>query len=70
MLRQRQRIIKRFSIIKRYIHLETNSNFKGLEMSPTLRMNEMQKMISENGDQVYRFGFGQSPLLVYTLLYT
>ena len=36
--------------------LETNTNFAGLAMSPTLRMNEMQNLMQSDGNDVYRFG--------------
>eukprot|EP01084_Bolivina_argentea_P121415 215145_1 len=43
---------------------EANANFSGLTMSPTLGLNEMQSMLQEQSQDVYKFGFGQSPMPV------
>ena len=41
-----------------------NSNFSGLIMSPTLGLNEMQNLLQYEGRDIYKFGFGQSPMPV------
>jgi len=43
-----------------------NTHFHGLGMSPTLKLNEMQRMLTEDDPDriIYKFGFGQSPMPV------
>ena len=37
---------------------------KNLEASTTLKINEMSKQLEEKGEQIFKFGFGQSPFQV------
>ena len=46
----------------------SNINFSHLSMSPTLGMNEMQNMLQSQSRSVYKFGFGQSPFPVPSIL--
>ncbi|MDB9810866.1 aminotransferase class I/II-fold pyridoxal phosphate-dependent enzyme [Candidatus Pelagibacter sp.] len=39
---------------------------KGLEISSTLKINEVSKDLEKNGEKVFKFGFGQSPFPVPT----
>jgi aspartate aminotransferase len=39
-------------------------NVAGLKVSPTLHLNERSALLEEQGREVYRFGFGQSPFPV------
>ena len=39
-------------------------NFKDLKTSATLKINEISKDLENQGKEVYKFGFGQSPFTV------
>ncbi len=46
------------------IPVQLNLNVRGLQPSATLRINERCAELAQNGQQVFRFGFGQSPFPV------
>mgnify|MGYP001560660934 CR=1 FL=1 len=39
---------------------------KNLEPSSTLKINEISRQLEENGEKIYKFGFGQSPFQIPT----
>ena len=43
-------------------------NIRSLPMSPSVRINEIQQELVQQGRKVYRMGFGQSPFPVQTNL--
>ena len=43
-------------------------NVRNLPMSPSVRINEIQQDMVEQGRKVYRMGFGQSPFPVHPLM--
>ena len=40
------------------------NNFKDLKTSATLRINEISKELQNQGKEIYKFGFGQSPFMI------
>jgi len=39
---------------------------KGLEPSSTLKINETSRKLEDNGEKIFKFGFGQSPFQIPT----
>ena len=40
------------------------NSFKDLKTSATLRINEISKELQNQGKEIYKFGFGQSPFMI------
>ena len=42
---------------------------KNLRLSATLRINEISKILENEGKEIFKFGFGQSPSQYQTMLF-
>ena len=56
--------LKQYKNLKQLKNLMIKSKIKNLDLSATLKINEISKSLEKQGKKIIKFGFGQSPFPV------